>query len=438
MEYITYRKMYLLIVIIVLILATINKSYIDKKFRDIIFNPILKIAVLTYLTYRSMFTMEFSLFTAVVIVSILELIDEIKYSNSENFNQTTDNQNVSGSNVTSTPTTNTPTNNISSNNQQTSVDKTTDTDSKTTTNQPTTSQPTTSQSTSQPTTSQPTSKVTTAQPTTNQLRNIQPASNQPASNQPTTNQATPLKVDTNANKVQNSSLSALDSVGITKSKIITSNPVTTTNNKLASAPSAINSTLGLPNTNNSKKTLDTNVGTKNSGTGVGSFPQTDDNFVLKDSSSSGTTNVNTKVTIICKPTIPKPVFLPKDNDKFVVRFVINTSVLTSDGICESNTTPVNINMTEGIYKVASKESDIDNDEDYLRVNYILVALNTEEKDTTKGVNLLIKQGYKLIMISKTGKKVEFSSTYDEDTLFIESDNIKKGLLNLYKIEIVPI
>ena len=93
---------------------------------------------------------------------------------------------------------------------------------------------------------------------------------------------------------------------------------------------------------------------------------------------------------------------------------------------------------KGNYKVKTEDGDLSNNEDYLRVNYILVALNTEEKNISKGVNLLIKQGYKLIMISKTGQKVEFTSTYDEDGLYIQSDDIKKGLLNLSKINIVTI
>jgi cell division protein FtsN len=441
MEYISYRKMYLLMAIIILTLLTINKPHIDKRFKTIIFNPILKIALLSYLTYKSMFTIEFSLITAVLIVGVLELIDEMNHNKSEHFNPTTINQNVNGSNVAPTPDSNNnaanvPTNNnqssnnSSSNNQQTSTNQITN--NQPTANQPTNNQPTANQPTAnQPTTNQPDSK----QPVSNQ-----PVSNQPVSNQPKTNQTTPSnKVDTLVNKGPNSTLSALDSVGIIKNKAVTSNIVTSSNNKPSVAPSAINSTLGLPNNNiTSKQTLETNIVSTNSGTGVGSVPQTDDNYVLKDSTSNGNTNVSTKVTIICKPTIPTPIFSASDNDKYVVRFVINTSILTSDGNCTSKTTPININMTEGNYRVKSEEKDIDNDEDYLRVNYILVAINTEEKNISKGINLLIKQGYKIIMTSKTGKKVEFAATYDEDGLFIQSDDIKKALLNLNKIDIVTI
>ena len=246
-------------------------------------------------------------------------------------------------------------------------------------------------------------------------------------------------VDNPVNKPLNSSLSALDSVGINKSKTLLTNTVRTATNNLSVSPSAINSTLGLPNnTITINQTLETNVATTNSGTGVSSVPKTDNNYVLKDSTSSSNTNINTKVTIICKPTIPTPVFTHKDNDKYVVRFVTNTSKLSSDGKCVSNTTPVYINMTEGNYRVKSENSDLENNEDYLRVNYILVALNTVEKNISKGVYLLIKQGYKMIITSKTGQKVEFASTYDEDALFIQSDEIKKGLLNLSKIDIVRI
>jgi hypothetical protein len=126
MEYISYRKMYLLIAIIILLLSTINKKHIDKRFKTIIFNPILKIAVLSYLTYRSMFTMEFSLITAVIIVGFLELVDEINNSNAEHFNPTTINQNVNGSNVASTPDPNKGAANVpTNNNQQTSTSQTT-------------------------------------------------------------------------------------------------------------------------------------------------------------------------------------------------------------------------------------------------------------------------------------------------------------------------
>jgi hypothetical protein len=424
MEYISYRKMYLLIAIIILLLSTINKKHIDKRFKTIIFNPILKIAVLSYLTYRSMFTMEFSLFTAVIIVFVLELVDDINYSNAEHFNTTTNNQNVN--NVVPTPVTNNnaanvPTNNNQSNNtnnQQTST-------TQSTTNQSVDKKSVDNQST--------TNKSVDNKPTVNQPTVNQPVVNQPAPNQPKSNQPASLtanKVDASINKGPTSTLSALDSVGIIKSKTVTTNTVTSSTSKLSVAPSAINSTLGLPNnTTTTKQTLQTNIVTINSGTGVGSVPPSDDNYVLKDSTSSGNTNVTTKIKIICKPTIPTPKFSHKDDDKYVVRFVINTSILSNDGNCVSNTTPVNINMTEGNYRIKS----LDTEEDYLRINHILIALNTEEKNITKGVNLLIKEGYKIIITSKTGQKVEFASTYDEDALFIQSDDIKKGLLNLNKI-----
>jgi hypothetical protein len=448
MEYISYRKMYLLIAIIILLLSTINKKHIDKRFKTIIFNPILKIAILSYLTYRSMFTMEFSLITAVIIVGFLELVDEINNSNAEHFNPTTINQNVNGSNVASTPDPNNGAANVPTNNQQTSTSQTTNNqsvDNKSASNRSTPNESIATDNKSTATDNKSTAtdnKSTDNKSIANQSTVNQSTTNQSTNNQPKSNQLTNQivnKVDTPVNKASNSSLSALDSVGINKSKTVTINPVVSSDKKLSITPSAINSTLGLPNnTITSKQTLETNIVTTNSGTGVGSVPQSDNNYVLKDSTTSGNTNVNTKVTIICKPTIPTPVFSHKDNDEYVVRFVINKSVLTKDGNCVSNTVPVNINMTEGNYKVKTEESDLSNNEDYLRVNYILVALNTEEKNISKGVNLLIKQGYKLIMISKTGQKVEFTSTYDEDGLYIQSDDIKKGLLNLSKIDIVTI
>jgi len=431
MEYISYRKMYLLIAIIILLLSTINKKHIDKRFKTIIFNPILKIAVLSYLTYRSMFTIEFSLITAVLIVGFLELVDEINETNAEHFNPTTINQNVSGSNVAPTPDPNNGAANVPTNNNQSSNSSSSNQQTSTAPNNQTVDNKSDSNKSVA-------NQSTVNQPTANQPTNNQPTNNQPIANQPKTNQPTSLtanKVDNSVNKGPNSTLSALDSVGINKSKTLSSNTVVSTTSKLSVAPSALNSTLGLPNnTITSKQTIDTNVVITNSGTGVGSVPQTDDNYVLKDSTSSGNTNVTTKIKIICKPTIPTPVFSHKDDDKYVVRFVINTSTLTSEGNCVSNTTPININMTEGNYKVKSQ----DNDEDYLRINHILVALNTEEKNTTKGVNLLIKQGHKIIIISKTGQKVEFESTYDEDALYIQSDDIKKALLNLNRIVIVAI
>ena len=123
MESLISNKVLLFGFIIILVINAIYKPQLPTLVKKVLNNAVFKIALITYLTFSSNYTIEFSLIVAVTVLTVLEMVREIEHfevTDDKTDNKNTDDKSnktnssqpnipmVTGpSNVTSTP--NTPT-----------------------------------------------------------------------------------------------------------------------------------------------------------------------------------------------------------------------------------------------------------------------------------------------------------------------------------------
>ena len=79
MQDIVLKKILLFLFVGILIIDTLYKLKMPNSVKKILHNSIFKISLITYLIFKLNYTIEFSLVVSVIVLSILELVREIKY-----------------------------------------------------------------------------------------------------------------------------------------------------------------------------------------------------------------------------------------------------------------------------------------------------------------------------------------------------------------------
>ena len=384
MESLISNKSLLFGFIILLVINTIYRPRLPVLIKKMLKNAPFKIALITYLTYNSNYTIEFSLIVAVTILVILEMVGNVEQFEITD-GQTNENTQSDKSNEPDTPTA-------------------TDSDS---------------DASNKSNETKKSDKVINP-PVSNPVVSNPPVSNQPATNAPRdANSAVPNV------PVQNSQVPNVPTTTSSAPKA----PTTPTalqsngmpNNTALSSPSASTSTLGL--SGDSK----TNTPSNTSSTVVNTSDQT---FVNKDN-----TNKDKKDTppVICKPNLPKLSFTSKVNDEVIVKILTNTALVSPSGKCKEGN-PYETHLLLGNYKlVAPSEED-----QHLMVPSSLVSITKEEKGSFKEINMIIRKGYKITIITSKGEKTFFGATTNEDGYYNSSDDIKKGLVDISEINVEAI
>jgi len=389
MESLISNKVLLFGFIIVLVINTIYKPRLPTIIKKVLHNAVFNIALITYLTFGSNYTIEFSLIVAVTVLIILEMISEI-----ENFevtdNKTSDDVAVNNSTLTS-KTPDSKKSDFNTSNSNTSDSNTSDSN---------TSNSNTSNS-----------KMLDSKMLDSKMLNSTPVTSTSVTSVPVT--STPVVTSTSNNS------SNLVSKPPSTPTALQSNGIVTSSATQASSPTASTSQLGLKNNNSSNNNSSNNNSSNNS--------DSDQTFVNRNSSTSD--NSTTK----CEPIMPKLSFTSKDDPEAIVKILTNTALLTSPDNCKQGKISES-HLLLGNYKTIEPTKQ---DSFYLMPAAFISVLKKEE-DVTKRISLIIKKGYKITMISKSGVKTFFGATTDEDGIYAVSDDIIKAITNISELTVEPI
>jgi len=135
--------------------------------------------------------------------------------------------------------------------------------------------------------------------------------------------------------------------------------------------------------------------------------------------------------IECTPVIPKLLFTEATNKNYIVRISINSSVINPSGKCLINDHPLEYNLSLGSYKaIKPKKTD-----KFFEIPGNIIRINKEQKNEKKEINLYVRKGYKVTFISNSGNKSFIGLANLNDTSFVISNDIKKGLLNVSEIRV---
>lgn len=375
MESLISNKSLLFGFITLLVINTIYRPRLPVLMKKMLNNAPFKIALITYFTYNSKYTIEFSLIVAVTVLVILDMVREI-----EHFEVTEDKTNEnSPSDKSSEPTT------------PTATDSDSDADA---------SNKSTDSKKSDKVINPPVSNTAVSSPpVTRDVNTTVPNVPSQVPNIPSTTPAAPKAPSTPT---------ALQSNGMP-------------NNTAVSSPSASTSSLGLSG--------DTKTNAP-SNTSSAVVDKSDQTFVNKD-----TTNKEKKDTPSnsCKPNLPKLSFTSKVNEEVIVKILTNSALLSPSGKCKEGN-PYETHLLLGNYKlVAPSEED-----QHLMVPTSLTSITKEEKGSFKEINMIIRKGHKITIINSKGEKTFFGATSDEDGYYNSSDDIKKGLVDISEINVAVI
>ena len=378
MESLISNKSLLFGFITLLVINTIYRPRLPVLMKKMLNNAPFKIALITYFTYNSKYTIEFSLIVAVTVLVILDMVREI-----EHFEVTEDKTNEnSPSDKSSEPTTPTATDSDSDASNKSTDSKKSDK----VINPPVSNTAVSNTAVSSP-------------PVTRDVNTTVPNVPSQVPNVPSTTPAAPKAPSTPT---------ALQSNGMP-------------NNTAVSSPSASTSSLGLSGDTK------TNAPSNTSSVVVDKSDQT---FVNKD-----TTNKEKKDTssITCKLNLPKLSFTSKVNEEIIVKILTNSALVSPSGKCKEGN-PYETHLLLGNYKlVAPSEED-----QHLMVPTSLTSITKEEKGSFKEINMIIRKGHKITIINSKGEKTFFGATSDEDGYYNSSDDIKKGLVDISEITVAAI
>ena len=379
MESLISNKVLLFGFIIVLVINTIYKPRLPTIIKKVLHNAVFNIALITYLTFGSNYTIEFSLIVAVTVLIILEMISEI-----ENFevtdNKTSDDVAVNNSTLTS-KTPDSKKSDFNTSNSNTSDSNTSDSNTSN-------------------------SNTSNSKMLDSKMLNSTPVTSTSVTSVPVT--STPVVTSTSNNS------SNLVSKPPSTPTALQSNGIVTSSATQASSPTASTSQLGLKNNNSSNNNSSNNS-------------DSDQTFVNRNSSTSD--NSTTK----CEPIMPKLSFTSKDDPEAIVKILTNTALLTSPDNCKQGKISES-HLLLGNYKTIEPTKQ---DSFYLMPAAFISVLKKEE-DVTKRISLIIKKGYKITMISKSGVKTFFGATTDEDGIYAVSDDIIKAITNISELTVEPI
>lgn len=376
MESLISNKSLLFGFIILLVIHTIYRPSLPVLVKKMLNNAPFKIALITYLTYNSKYTIEFSLIVAVTILVILEMVREIEHFEITD-DKTTGNTQSDKSNEPDTPT--------ATDSDSDASNKSTETKKNDKVIPPPVSIP--------PTTN-------TSRDATSTVPNVPVQNNSQVPNVPTTTSTAP-KAPTTPTALQSNGMA---------------------NNTTASSPSANTSKLGLSGDNKSNTPT-----TQNTPSAV--VDTADQTFVNKET----TKDKKETSSNVCKANLPKLSFSSKVHKDVIVEIFYNTSFVSPSGICKRGT-PIEMILLLGNYKLTVPS---ETDKHFL-IPAGLLTITKEEKDVTKEINMIIRQGYKLTITAKDGSKSFFGATSDEHGYYNKTEDIIKNLVDISEIDVEAI
>jgi hypothetical protein len=314
MESLISNKSLLFGFIILLVINTIYRPRLPVLVKKMLNNAPFKIALITYLTYNSKYTIEFSLIVAVTILVILEMVREIEHFEITD-GQTTEKTQADKSNEPDTPT---------------ATDSDSDASNKSTENKK-----------SDKVIPPPVTIPPTTRDVTSTVPNVPAQNNSQVPNVPTTTPSAP-KAPTTPTALQSNGMA---------------------NSTTPSSPSAVTSKLGLSGDTKSNTPTTQNTPSAVVDTSDQTFVNKETTKDKKDTPSNG-----------CVANIPKLSFSSKVHKDVIVEIFYNTSFVSPSGICKRGT-PLEITLLLGNYKLSIPS---ETDEHYLMPPGLLTITKEEK------------------------------------------------------------
>lgn len=360
--------------------------------QTIFLKSVLKIILITFFLYKFKFSIEFSLLASIFILVCLDLI----YLTNETFISLTDTSDIIKTSTDNSSTDNKLSNNNLTSNNLSSSNSTNNLSSNSNTNNTVSSKLNNNLSSSSNT-------------SINKVNNTNISNNALETNN--LNNTNDINVDTtnDIKNILNSNINDVTSQNINKPPLspnaLSVNGLSNMDNVQKGSQTAINSIFGLENDKDDQNE------TKN----------------IKDSILKE--NNKDKPKLECRPVIPHLLFTENTNKNYIARISINSAIINNGGKCIINDHPFENNLSLGKYKTMKPKLN----DTFQEIPVNLLKINNEAKHEKKEINIFIKKGYKITFISNKKIKSFIGVAKYKDTPFVNSNEIKKGLLNISEI-----